>query len=147
VTSPDGLDLAALLRVFDANYFDVSNATDLPRETRNWLKELQQVRKPLGTPHWNKERPDDLFRDLDTSNAFSEQLEAKRRSSQRCETGRLWFGWSCQQQSAAPTPPAPASVATEFQQTQIVRLKSSSTEAGPILRILPGAPQNRYESS
>src|SRR5688500_5735982 len=44
VISLEGLDFAALLRVFDANYFEVSNLMDLPRETRNWLKELQQAR-------------------------------------------------------------------------------------------------------
>jgi ATP-dependent helicase HepA len=38
VTSLDGLDLAALLRVFDASYF-----RDL-HGRRNWPKELQQVR-------------------------------------------------------------------------------------------------------
>jgi ATP-dependent helicase HepA len=37
VTSLDGLDLAALLRVFDASYLEISNATNLPRGTRNWL--------------------------------------------------------------------------------------------------------------
>lgn len=41
VSSLDGLDLAALLRVFDANYYEVSNATDLPRETGGRLKVIR----------------------------------------------------------------------------------------------------------
>jgi len=44
ITNLDGLDLAALLRVFDANYFDISQRQVLPRQTRNWLKELQHIR-------------------------------------------------------------------------------------------------------
>ncbi|MCZ7664806.1 MAG: Swt1 family HEPN domain-containing protein [Thermoleophilia bacterium] len=38
------LDLAALLRVFDQNWRDLSAAHHLPYEGRNWLKEMQTVR-------------------------------------------------------------------------------------------------------
>ena len=41
--SRDGLDLEALLQVFDANYYEISNAADLPRETSSWLKKHQQI--------------------------------------------------------------------------------------------------------
>lgn len=34
------LDLAALLRLFDQNWFDLSNEYNLPREARSWIKEL-----------------------------------------------------------------------------------------------------------
>lgn len=64
VNSLDGLDLAALLRVFDASYYEISNAADLPRETRSWLKELQQVRNRWAHHTGGEERPDDLFRYL-----------------------------------------------------------------------------------
>jgi len=52
--------------------------------------------------------------------------------------------WIAQSQSAAPAPPEPASAATE-EQTQIVRLKLSPAKSGPILRVLPGAPENRFD--
>src|SRR3954464_11344156 len=38
------LDFAALLRVLDQNWYELSNSGTLPREGRNWLKELQVVR-------------------------------------------------------------------------------------------------------
>ena len=38
------LDLAALLRVFDQNWFALRNRLQLPREGRNWVKEFQTVR-------------------------------------------------------------------------------------------------------
>src|SRR5450755_1387549 len=38
------LDLAALLRVLDQNWYELSQAARLPKEARNWVKELQTVR-------------------------------------------------------------------------------------------------------
>jgi hypothetical protein len=38
------LDLAALLRVLDQNWYELSAKLSLPREGRNWVKELQTVR-------------------------------------------------------------------------------------------------------
>jgi ATP-dependent helicase HepA len=146
VNSLDGLDLAALLRVFAANYFEISNAADLPRETRSWLKELQQVRNRWAHHTGGEERPDDLFRDLDTLERFLGAIggDAALIATIRGRKATV-LGGAAQPQSAAPTPPAPASAATEFQQTQIVRLKSSPAKSGPVLRVLPGTPQNRYE--
>jgi ATP-dependent helicase HepA len=148
VTSLNGLDFAALLRVFDTNYFEVSNAVDLPRETRNWLKELQQARNRWAHHTGGEDRPDDLFRDLDTLERFLGAIrgEASLVATVRSRKATV-FGGVAQQSPAAPSPapPAPASAATEFQQTQIVRLKSSPAKSGPVLRVLPGTPQNRYE--
>src|ERR1700730_5827002 len=38
------LDFSALLRVVDQNWYELSNALNLPREGRTWVKELQHVR-------------------------------------------------------------------------------------------------------
>ena len=43
------LDFGALLRVLDQNWYELSNAIDLPREGRTWVKELQTVRNKIGT--------------------------------------------------------------------------------------------------
>ena len=141
LNSLDELDLAALLREFDANYFEISNATDLPRETRNWLKELQQVRNRWAHHTGHEERPDDLFRDLDTLERFLGVIkgEASLIASVRGRKTVVMGG------VARPPPAAPPRLSVEFQQTQIVRLKSSPAKSGPVLRVLPGTPQNRYE--
>ncbi|MPS82139.1 MAG: hypothetical protein E2591_29140 [Achromobacter sp.] len=44
IQSLDGLDLAAVLRVLDQNWSELAGAMSLPREARNWVKELQSVR-------------------------------------------------------------------------------------------------------
>ena len=38
------LDFAALLRVLDQNWYELSTTLRLPREGRNWVKELPTVR-------------------------------------------------------------------------------------------------------
>jgi ATP-dependent helicase HepA len=146
VKSLDGLDLAALLRVFDANHFEISNTTPIPRETRNWLKELQQVRNRWAHHTGGEERPDDLFRDLDTLDRFLGVIggEASLIATVQGRKSTVWSGVA-KPPSSTPTPPTPALAATEFQQTQMVRLKSSPTKSGPVLRVLPSKPQNRYE--
>ena len=44
VQSLAGLDLAAVLRVLDQNWSEIAGAEPLPRDARNWVKELQSVR-------------------------------------------------------------------------------------------------------
>ena len=43
-TTLQQLDLAALLRVLDQNWYELSNTLRLPREGRGWVKEMQTVR-------------------------------------------------------------------------------------------------------
>lgn len=60
------LDLAALLRVLDQNWYEIGGRRSLPPAARNWVKESQTIRNrwahapASGIPHG------DLYRDLDT---------------------------------------------------------------------------------
>lgn len=62
----EALDLAALLRVLDRNWHELSRAHHWPREGLSWVQELQHVRNRwahgAGTPP-----PADLYRDADTA--------------------------------------------------------------------------------
>ena len=60
------LDFAALLRVLDQNWYELSNACGLPREGRTWVRELQTVRNRWA--HLSAEAPPDseIYRDADT---------------------------------------------------------------------------------
>ncbi len=72
------LDVAALLRVFDRNWFEVSAQGNLPREGRNWLKELQAVRNKWA--HAGVEEPPaaDVYRDADTMLRFMTMIDAEK---------------------------------------------------------------------
>jgi len=70
IESLDELDLRALLRVFDQNWYELSNSYKFTYEQRNYLKEMVSIRnrwahKPVGG--YDK---DDIYRDFDTIQRF-----------------------------------------------------------------------------
>ena len=143
VTDLEGLDLAASLRVFDANFHDIAAANDLPWETRNWLKELQQVRNRWAHHTGSDGTFDDQFRDLDTLERFlgaiggDAALIEEVRSEKTAALREMNHGNSTESQQS--------NASTEFAQSQIVRLRSAPAKTGPVLRVVPSSPQNRYE--
>ena len=138
----EGLDLAALLRVFDANYFELASRLSLQRETRNWLKELQQVRNRWAHHSGQEEAPDDVFRDLDTLERFLSAIEGDESLITSVRERKHTILGGVRLSPAANTAPV---AATEFQPTQMVSPKTTPGKSGPVLRVLPGSPQNRYE--
>lgn len=64
------LDLAALLRVLDQNWFELANARKWPYEVRNFVKEMQTVRNRWAHANVAAPSPDDAYRDLDTIQRF-----------------------------------------------------------------------------
>ena len=66
VQSLAGLDLAAVLRVLDQNWSELAGGEPLPREARNWVKELQSVRNRWAHAPAGGLSPTDTFRDADT---------------------------------------------------------------------------------
>jgi hypothetical protein len=74
-------NLAALLRVLDQNWHDISCSADLPREGRSWLKELQTVRNK-----WSHRSSSELqavpasevYRDADTLGLLLGMIEASQ---------------------------------------------------------------------
>ena len=136
ITTLDGLDLAALLRVFDANYFDLSQRLGLPRQTRNWLKELQHVRNRWAHHSGENDSSDDIFRELDTLERFLSAINGDTVLIESVKNAKNKL------RGTGVTEPANSA---EFIPTQLVRVKASRNEIGPVLRVIPGSPQNRFE--
>src|SRR5450759_1907811 len=65
-TTLQQLDFAALLRLFDQNWYELSNALTLPREGRTWVKELQTVRNKWAHLSAETMPPSEVYRDADT---------------------------------------------------------------------------------
>ena len=63
--SIDGLDLAALLRVMDGNWYWLSSELKFSREDRHYVKEMQSVRNRHAHSKAMAYATDDLYRDLD----------------------------------------------------------------------------------
>lgn len=88
VRALSGLDLAALLRVMDKNWRWVSSKLGLPWATRNFLKELQEIRNRWAHPPVRIFPPDDVYRDLDTLLRFLWSIAPDEEITQKVELAR-----------------------------------------------------------
>jgi SNF2 family DNA or RNA helicase len=84
-TTLEQLDFAALIRVFDQNWYDLSQHLGLPREGRHWVKELQSVRNKWAHLSAQAVSPDEIFRDADTLNRLLEMIEASPAAIEEAE--------------------------------------------------------------
>jgi len=70
------LDLAALLRVLDRNWYEISSRFNLTNQDRNYIKEMQTVRNRWAHLDAHGVDPDDVYRDVDTLQRFFQALDA-----------------------------------------------------------------------
>ena len=83
------LDLAALLRIFDQNWFDLQDNLKLPREGRNWVKELQTMRNRWAHQSIEETSANDQYRDADTLARLLDLLDAEEGSRVTVESAKL----------------------------------------------------------
>lgn len=150
ITELGGLDLAALLRVLDQNWYDLNWKLTFPPDARHFVKEMQTVRNRWAHVSVQEYPRDDIYRDLDTLQRFlavvgsSEGLQDQVRAERKALIG------SEQPASGETTGTAPIGAEVQgegaaFQPTQIVRLKSDSSKAGPVLAVQELETENRYQ--
>jgi len=140
------LDLAALLRVADQNWYDIAAVGTFNREARNWLKEAQTIRNRWA--HAPAEGlPDDMrYRDIDTIErlllafgADSQALDSIKQEKQNL-LNRL---------AVVETQPTKISTETvaesSYKPGDMVRLKANPTKTGAVTAVLSGETENRYQ--
>lgn len=74
ITGLAGLDLAALLRVLDQNWREISNSKNWPWEVRNFVKETQSIRNRWAHAGTHTIPAEDIYRDLDTMHRLAQAL-------------------------------------------------------------------------
>ncbi|MBF0238128.1 MAG: DEAD/DEAH box helicase family protein [SAR324 cluster bacterium] len=146
------LDLAALLRVLDQNWYQLSSSLNLSAEDRNYVKEMQTVRNRWAHATTEGCDPDDAYRDLDTMQRFSivigandQLVQALRTTKAKIHSGELLS--TTQEDGTAPqtevhNSDTPKSV--EFEPGQLVVIKSNPSLRGAVLSVQPGYPENRF---
>ncbi|CAM8662051.1 ATP-dependent helicase HepA [Comamonadaceae bacterium] len=146
-----GLDLAAVLRVFDQNWSELAGVEPLPRDARNWLKELQSVRNRWAHMPSGGLSPIDSFRDADTLRRMLEVVGANSDLLNEVERFK-------QQMLARLAPPAvespkpapqvvvaaqrttqPTTSSKRFSVGQLLCLRSNPVAVFPVLEVLAGA--------
>lgn len=160
IQSLASLDLAAVLRVLDQNWNELAGAEPLPREARNWVKELQSVRNRWAHAPAGGLSPTDTFRDADTLGRLLEVVGAGADLLSQVEKFKQS---TLARLSPAPVPavepspltpapplasgpaPSPAAPAHKFAVGQLLCLKSNSATVFPVIEVLPSVSgETRY---
>ncbi|MBW2021209.1 MAG: DEAD/DEAH box helicase family protein, partial [Deltaproteobacteria bacterium] len=151
IVSLSSLDLAALLRVLDQNWYQISMKMNLLPEARHFVKEMQTVRNRWAHVGAEGLPLEDVYRDLDTLQRFATVIEAEEGFIQEIRAAktslletRLTSISKAPASGEQPTP-GEGREKTEFKPGQIVFLKSNPEIKGAIVSIMPGKPENRYK--
>ena len=154
------LDLAALLRVLDQNWFELSGSLRLPREGRHWVKELQTVRNKWAHASIAETPASENFRDADTLGRLLKMLDAEEASLETVEnaksvalaamTPNATVRETTEGERTSPKPAAseglgsPASGRSLFNIGELVTLRSDPSAAFPVIEVIESEPEHRY---
>ena len=154
-TRLEQLDLAALLRVLDQNWFELSADLLLPREGRNWVKELQTVRNKWAHASIEEKPMSEQFRDADTLGRLLDLLGVEGDSREAVEKAK-----SVAFAAMVPKPPLNEtsgvgrqtpetknsdeySPAALFSVGELVALQSDPAMVFPVIEVIEGGPERR----
>jgi len=150
IRSLTSLDRAALLRILDQNWYQISTQLDLTSEARHFVKEMQTVRNRWAHADSEGFPVDDVYRDLDTLQRFATVIEADEGLLQRIAETKASL---LTRNIPAPVPgdtdegkPSrdPVDPSVEFEPGQIVVLKSDPTTRGAVVTVMSGRPENCF---
>ena len=151
IASLEALDLAALLRVLDQNWYQISNKLGLTLESRHFVKEMQTIRNRWAHATTEGFPLDDVYRDLDTLQRFAAVIEADETLIQKVRSSKRALLASETESSekadvVAPQPPETTKGnGVEFQPGQIVIVKSDPSVRGAVISVLLSKPENRFK--
>ena len=155
------LDLAALLRVLDQNWFDLSSRLNLSREGRNWVKELQIVRNKWVHTSIELVPDSEQYRDADTLARLLTMIESERTSIEIVEKiksealgkmarkNELHRDAGSEESQSPKVPSNRATKATNpsgglFNFGDLVALRSEPNTVVPVINRIEGIPEHRY---
>jgi len=147
IAALEQLDLAALLRVTDQNWYDLSQKLNFSKDVRNWLKEAQTIRNrwahaPAGG------LPDEVYyRDLDTLERLMQAFGADNGTLETInQEKKHLLRKLADAESKAEPPKTETSSPETFQLGTVVRLKADLNKIGAIIGALTGGDtETRYQ--
>ena len=149
--SLESLDLAALIRVLDQNWYQISMKQNLTSESRHFVKEMQTIRNRWAHAGAEGFPVDDVYRDLDTLQRFAVVIDADEefiKEVQAVKASLLSIKDLDYDEKEGPEQQQNMQVkdsSTEFEPGQIVSLKSDPSIKGAVVTVLPGSPENRFK--
>ena len=151
IASLGALDLAALLRVLDQNWYQISNKLGLTSESRHFVKEMQTIRNRWAHATTEGFPLDDIYRDMDTLQRFAVVIEANETLIQEVrslKTALLTTETESPDKAYAAALKfslTPKENGVEFEPGQIVCLRSDTSIRGAVISVLLGKPENRFK--
>ncbi|MFA6293345.1 MAG: helicase-related protein [Victivallales bacterium] len=149
INSLASLDLAALLRVLDQNWYQVSRKLNLTSDSRHFIKEMQTIRNRWAHAGTEGFPLDDVYRDLDTIQRFATVINANElliNDVKIAKTKLLSKEIPINVPELKNVKEIEASAfPAEFLPGQIVFLKSNHSIKGAVVGVLPGNPENRIK--
>lgn len=151
ITSLGGLDLAALLRVMDQNWYQISGKLGLNPEVRHFMKEMQTVRNRWAHMDTAGYPVDDIYRDLDTLQRFASVVGVDDKLIQDIRDTKATIITAENKEKIIgraeriSTHLEKKDNEAEFDPGQVVFLKSNPSSRGAVVTVLPGKPENRYK--
>jgi SNF2 family DNA or RNA helicase len=140
------LDLSALLRIADQNWYDIANQGRFSKETRNWLKEAQTLRNrwahaPAGG------LPDDVcYRDIDTIERLLEAFRADSATIDKVNQEKKHFLRKlAANEIQGEKPDSNTEILGQFKLGSVVRLKADKSKTGAIVGLETGESESRYQ--
>lgn len=141
--SLQSLDLAALLRILDQNWYQISTRMELCREDRHFVKEMQTIRNRWAHAGTEGFSDDDLYRDLDTLQRFVGVVDAPDDLIQKIREAKSSL--LADKSKGMAEPYEKEKEESEFEPGQIVCLRSDPAIRGAVLSVIHGEQENRYK--
>ena len=149
------LDFAALVRVLDQNWYELSSAQGLPREGRTWVRELQTVRNKWAHLSAEAMPESELYRDADTLGRLMAAIGVAQPLLDEIDTVKaaalVAMASTRLKAATAPLEPTPSRVnagvpgiTTMFKVGDLVALRSSPLTLVPVIEVIPGGAECRY---
>ncbi|MEI6268264.1 MAG: SNF2-related protein [Methylococcaceae bacterium] len=140
------LDLSALLRIVDQNWYDISNQYNFSKESRNWLKEAQSIRNRWAHAPADGLADDICYRDIDTIERLLESLGADADTLNLVGQHRK----DLLQKIAVGDVPVQKtnsniSALSVFNPGEMVSLKAYPAKTGAVVGVLTGDLESRYQ--
>ncbi|RJF74407.1 helicase, partial [Deinococcus cavernae] len=137
------LDFAALLRVLDQNWYDLSGIFPLDRDVRTLVKELQAVRNRWAHLSTEELPSSEVYRDADTLKRFLDVIAPDSEATlQVAQLRELALEVMRPPVVVTPLPVAPE---TLFGVGDLVSLRSSPEVIFPVIEVDTGGQETRYK--
>ena len=137
----DQLDLSALIRLVDQNWYELADLNNWPYESRNFVKEMQTVRNRWAHSEVTAPPREDVYRDLDTLHRFLALVcpEAELTGLVAHEKKQFLTERSERKQQLSK------SNSTQFSPGDVVRLVANPDKSGAVTSVHPVGQETRYQ--